>query len=202
MRSEKGKDEDPPITMWLGEAQAGDKEALDRVWGMVLGELRELAECRARRELNPGDIQATEIVNEAWIRMHGKGAVGDFTDRGMFFGAVWRVMGQLLVDHGRARGRRKRGGDRRRVPFDFAAGALADTTLVGDDGDRIDAAMRSLADHDVVAHGVAVMRLCFGHDRRDIARIEGLDPTEVDKRWRYARAFLRDQIESEHSDDE
>ena len=189
-----------PMTQWLHDAQAGDDDALARVWAAGLDELRSLAEARLSRELRAGDLQATDIVNEAWMRMHGKGAVGEFDDRGMFFGAAWRVMGQLLVDHARTRGRRKRGGDRARVDFEFAEGALADTTRVGDAGLGIEAAMRALAEHDAASHSVAVMKLCFGTDRRHNALLHEVDPTEIDRLWRYARSWLQVRLEDGHDD--
>jgi len=186
---------DPPLTVWLQQARDGDDDALARVWTATIEELRVLARSRLSRELNAGDLQATDIVNECWIRMHGSGRSVEFADRGMFFGAAWRVMGQLLIDHARTRRRKKRGGEAVQVDFAFAEGSLEDVSAIGDDAERIVAAMEALARHDATSHAIAVMRLCFGHDRRHIALIEGVAPEEVDKRWRYARAFLRDEIE-------
>ena len=54
--------------------------------------------------------------------------------------------------------------------------------------------MEALAAHDEVSHKVAVMKLCFGADRRHLALIEEVEADEIDKRWRYARAFLRDHL--------
>ena len=180
-----------PMTQWLQEAQAGDDDALARVWAAGLEELRSLASARLARELQAQDLQATDIVNEAWMRMHGQGVVGEFDDREMFFGAAWRVMGQLLIDHARTRGRKKRGGDRARVDFEFAEGALANTATVGDAGLEIEAAMQALAEHDPAGHSVAVMKLCFDTDRRHNALLHEIDPTEIDVRWRHARAWLQ-----------
>ncbi len=189
---------DPPLTVWLQQARDGDDDALGRVWEAALSELRKLAKSKLVREIGPADLQTTEIVNECWIRMHGAGQAVDFVDRGMFYGAAWRVMGQLLIDHARTRRRKKRGGgEARQVDFAFAEGSLRDATRIGDDAERIVAAMEALAQHDSTSHAVAVMRLCFDHDRRHVALIEGIAPEEVDKRWRYARAFLRSQLESE-----
>ena len=180
-----------PMTQWLQEAQAGDDDALARVWAAGLEELRSLASARLARELQAQDLQATDIVNEAWMRMHGQGVVGEFDDREMFFGAAWRVMGQLLIDHARTRGRKKRGGDRARVDFEFAEGALANTATLGDAGLEIEAAMQALAEHDPAGHSVAVMKLCFDTDRRHNALLHEIDPTEIDVRWRHARAWLQ-----------
>ena len=191
MTSDPDGGRDVPMTQWLHDAQAGDDDALARVWSAGLDELRSLANARLSRELQAQDLQATDIVNEAWMRMHGKGVVGAFDDRGMFFGAAWRVMGQLLVDHARNRTRKKRGGDRARVDFEFAEGALANTATVGDAGLEIEAAMQALAEHDPASHSVAVMKLCFGTDRRHNALLHEVDPTEIDVQWRHARAWLQ-----------
>lgn len=193
---------DAPMTQWLQDAQAGDDLALARVWAAGIEELRSLAIARLARELQAQDLQATDIVNEAWIRMHGQGVVGEFDDRGMFFGAAWRVMGQLLIDHARTRDRKKRGGDRARVDFEFAEGALANTATVGDAGLEIEAAMQALAEHDPASHSVAVMKLCFGTDRRHNALLHEVDPTEIDRLWRYARTWLQVRLEEAGDDDQ
>lgn len=189
-----GGRDDAPITRWLADAQAGDDAALARVWSATIDELRRLAAIRAAREIGPADLQTTEIVNEVWIRMHGAGQRPDFVDRRMFFGAAWRVMGQMLIDHARTRGRKKRGGEMRQVDFTFAERSLADTHAFGDAGEEIVAAMEALAAHDADSHAVAVMKLCFDTDRRYLALIENVEPSEIDKRWRYARAFLREHL--------
>ena len=186
---------DAPITQWLADAQAGDDAAMSRVWVSTIDELRRLAAIRASREIGPADLQTTEIVNEVWIRMHGNAQRPDFADRRMFFGAAWRVMGQMLIDHARTRGRKKRGGDLKRVDFTFAEQSLTDTRAIGDAGEEIAAAMEALAAHDETSHAVAVMKLFFEVDRRHLALIEGVELTEIDRRWRYARAFLREHLE-------
>ena len=185
---------DVPITQWLVKAQAGDDAAMSRVWAATLDELRHLAAIRSAREIGQAELETTEIVNEVWIRMHGGSQPPDFADRGMFFGAAWRVMGQLLIDHARTRGRRKRGGDRKRVDFTFAEQSLADARSIGDRGEEIAEAMDALAVHDASSHAIAVMKLCFDADRRHLALIGDVEPSEIDKRWRYARAFLRERL--------
>ena len=198
MASTQGTPDEMPITEWLQHARDGDAEALAHVWKSARQELKDLAVRRLAREFGARDLQATDIVNEAWIRMHGKGVVGDFEDRRMFFGAAWRVMGQLLIDHARNANRRKRGGDRERVGFEFVEGALLDTSTVGDEGLEVEAAMQALAEHDAASHSVAVMKLCFDSDRRHIALLEDVDPRQVDKLWRYARSFLQVRLEEGH----
>ncbi len=183
-----------PITSWLADAQAGDDAAMSRVWTATIDELRHLAAIRSAREIRPAELETTEIVNEVWLRMRGAVKPPDFADRRMFFGAAWRVMGQLLIDHARTRGRRKRGGDRKRVDFSFAEHSLADARSIGDHGEEIALAMESLAEHDASSHAIAVMKLCFDTDHRYLALIEDVQPAELDKRWRYARAFLRESL--------
>src|SRR5438270_2290118 len=100
------------VTRLLDAAAAGDRQAAADLLPLVYDELRKLAAARMAAE-DPGHtLDATALVHEAYLRL-----VGDqqFDGRGNFFAAAAEAMRRILVEHARARGRLKRGGERVRV---------------------------------------------------------------------------------------
>jgi hypothetical protein len=57
------------VTQLLHQWQDGDREALDRLIPIVYDELRALASRQLAREWRHGRLQATAIVNEAYVRL-------------------------------------------------------------------------------------------------------------------------------------
>ena len=76
-------------------------------------------------------LQTTDLIHEAYLRLVGSKPV-DWQNRSHFFALSARLMRQILVDHARSRGYRKRGGGRRQVDLDegMVCGEL-DWDLVG-----------------------------------------------------------------------
>src|SRR6476620_229065 len=88
----------------------GDRAALDKLMPVVYSELRRLAQYQIRLE-DPGHtLQATGLVNEAYIRLVDQRRVS-WQNRAHFFGAAAQIIRRILVDHARARHRLKRGGN-------------------------------------------------------------------------------------------
>ena len=107
---------DPQITRMLNEWRSGDEAVLQDIIPAVYDELHRVANSYMRGQ--PGDhtLQATALVNEAFLRM-GKINV-EVEDRGHFIGVVANLMRQILVDHARAKLSQKRGGGAAHEPID------------------------------------------------------------------------------------
>ena len=97
------------ITRLLKAWGQGDSAALDRLTPLVYEELRRLAHSFMRRERAGQTLQATALVNEAFIRLVDARDV-DWQDRTHFFAVSARIMRRVLVDAARARASQKRGG--------------------------------------------------------------------------------------------
>jgi|GEM_PF-5205795 len=109
------KEDDHPVdpgdfTRELRAAAGGDAQAGERLLPVVYGELRALARARMRRERKDHTLQATELVHEAYLRLVS-GTPAEWEGRGHFFAAAAEAMRRILIEHARARGRAKRGGD-------------------------------------------------------------------------------------------
>jgi len=97
------------ITVLLRAWRAGDRSALDRLTPLVYGELRRLA-CKFMFQERPDHtLQATALVNEAYLRLVDIRAV-DWQDRAHFMAIAAQTMRRVLVDAARARAAEKRGG--------------------------------------------------------------------------------------------
>lgn len=94
------------VTQLLLDWRAGKQDALDRLMPVVYDELRRLASRYMRNERKQHTLQATALVNEAYLRMIDMKV--SWQDRAHFFAVAARLMRRLLVDHARAHHRAKR----------------------------------------------------------------------------------------------
>jgi len=108
---------------------------------LVHDELRRIARRCLYGERANHSVQATELVNEAFLRLVDIQHI-DWQNRTHFLAMSARLMRRVLVDLARSRGADKRGGGAVRVTFDEAAiGGLApDADVI-----RLDDALKALA---------------------------------------------------------
>jgi RNA polymerase sigma factor (TIGR02999 family) len=97
----------------------GDRSALDQLVPLVEDELRRLARRQMARERVGHTLQATALVNEAYLRLIEVNQV-QWQNRAHFFAMASRMMRRILVDAARAHRFQKRGGDAERVSLDEA----------------------------------------------------------------------------------
>src|SRR5438105_14373091 len=98
------------ITQLLDAWKEGDENASEQLMPLVEKELRKIARGYMRKE-NPGHtLQATALVNEAYLKLVDQKRV-KWKNRAHFFGIAAQCMQRILVDHARAKLRQKRGGD-------------------------------------------------------------------------------------------
>jgi RNA polymerase sigma factor (TIGR02999 family) len=103
----------------------GDPGALDRVVQALYDELRDLARRRLRDERSGHTLQATALVNEAYLRLAQERRV-PADGRTRFLAVASNTMRRVLVDYARARRRAKRNGDPERVPLESVEAFLSD----------------------------------------------------------------------------
>jgi RNA polymerase sigma factor (TIGR02999 family) len=148
---------DGEVTGLLLQWGQGDKDALERLIPLVYHELHQIAQRCMAGERVGHSLQATALVNEAFVRLIDGAAVG-WNDRAHFLAVSARVMRRILVDHARARKYQKRGGEAVRVSFDEALMVSSD---LRPDFVALDAALEALAKFDERKSRVVEMRL-FG----------------------------------------
>ena len=109
------------VTQLLAAWAEGDKSALDQLLPLVHAELRRIARRQMSQERDGHTLQATALVNEAYLRLAGQQGF-EWQNRAHFFAVCAQVMRHVLIAHARAHARDKRDGGAIHVSLDEAAG--------------------------------------------------------------------------------
>ena len=181
--------EQPPqdITNLLRSWSEGDPCALDQLTPLVFRELHRLAVRYVGRERADHTLQATGLVNEAYIRLIDWPNM-EWKNRQHFFGVSAQVMRHILVDYARSRLYSKRGGGARVVSLDEAPD-LSDNSSLASLLD-VDRALGRLAALDPRTAQVVELRYFGGFTVEETAKIVGLSTITVIRSWNFARAWL------------
>ena len=155
------------------------------LFSLVYTELRALAAAKLAHEQAGHSLDATALVHEAYLKL-----VGDqqFDGRGHFFAAAAEAMRRILVDQARTRRALKRGGGAVRVdvePDRLAAPAPDDELLA------LDEALSRLAESHPEHAALVKLRYFAGLSADDAASALGISPSTADRRWAFARAWLK-----------
>jgi len=174
------------VTRLLQDWSAGRRDAFDQLFPLLYDELRRLAARHLRRERTPHTLQATALVNEAYLKLVQQDGVR-CENRAHFFGIAARVMRCLLVDHARARGAAKRGDGATIVPEAEILGIALPPSL---DMIALDEALKRLADTDPRQSELVELRFFGGLTIDEVSRVLGISPATVSREWTVARAWL------------
>jgi len=171
----------------------GDETALDALMPLVHGELRRIARRCLHGERANHSVQATELVNEAYLRLVDVRQV-DWQDRTHFLAMSARLMRRVLVDLARSRGADKRGGGAVRVTLDEAAigGVAPDADVI-----RLDDALQALAALDGRKSRVVELRFFAGLTADETAVALQVSSKTVLRDWEFARAWLQRELTGE-----
>jgi RNA polymerase sigma-70 factor (ECF subfamily) len=179
------------VTELLVALGRGDSSALDRLVPLVHDELRRLARRQMRRERDGHTLQTTALVNEAYLRLIDLTRV-TLQDRAHFFAISARLMRRVLVDHARARGCLKRGGDADIVSLDAAIGVALERPA---DLVALDDALSALAVVDPRKGQVVEMRFFCGLSVEETAEALSVSPETVMRDWRLAKVWLLRELQ-------
>jgi RNA polymerase sigma-70 factor (ECF subfamily) len=138
-----------------------------------------------KRERPGHSLQATALVNEAYVRLVDYKRM-EWHDRAHFFAVSSQLMRRILVEHAR-RHNLKRGGGVRHISLDEIAtvGARAPLDMVA-----LDDAMNALARLDPRKVQVVEMRFFGGLSVEETAEILKVSPVTVMRDWSTAKAWL------------
>jgi RNA polymerase sigma factor (TIGR02999 family) len=162
--------------------EAAEGEALIPV---IHNEMRMIAEACMRGELPGGTLQATALVNEAFLRLFKPDRV-EWQGRSHFFALAARAMRRLLVDQSR---RHRRGG-LKRVDAPTLGEAITQASNIDTDLIDLDAALQELAALDERQEKVVELKYFAGLEVRQIAELMELSVSTIEREWRSARAWL------------
>ena len=174
------------VTQLLAAWATGDKSALDKLLPLVHAELRRIARRQMSHERDGHTLQATALVNEAYLRLAGQEGY-EWQNRAHFFAVCAQVMRHVLIDHARAHARDKRGGGAVHVSLDEAAvlaGQPAEHFLALDD------ALRFLENVDPQKGKIVELRYFGGLSVDETAEVLNISPRTVRREWQRSKAWL------------
>jgi len=174
------------VTQLLAAWATGDKSALDKLLPLVHAELRRIARRQMSHERDGHTLQATALVNEAYLRLAGQEGY-EWQNRAHFFAVCAQVMRHVLIDHARAHARDKRGGGAVHVSLDEAAviaGQPAEHFLA------LDEALRYLENVDPQKGKIVELRYFGGLSVEETAEILNISPRTVRREWQRSKAWL------------
>ncbi len=153
---------------------------------IIYQQLRAVAQQQMSSERRNHTLQATALVHEAYLRLIGDRKI-PWQNMAHFYTAAAEAMRHILLDHARAKGRLKRGGDRKQVAvniLDLAASDNAEQIVALDD------AFKQLEAENPEAAQLVRLRFYCGLSMADTAEAMQIPRRTLDRRWEYARAWL------------
>jgi RNA polymerase sigma factor (TIGR02999 family) len=170
----------PQITELLQAWSAGDQSAVGQIVELVYPELHRMAKKHLYHERPGHSIQATALVNEAYLRLVKVHDV-QWKDRAHFLAMGARIMRRILIDHARSRPR----GARAELTETLAIAPQMELDLV-----LLDQALKSLAEFDERRAKVVEMKFFGGLTIDEIAAVLNVSKQTVDRDWGLAKAWL------------
>ena len=169
----------------------GDQGALERLVPLVHDELYRIARRCMAGERVGHSLQATALVNEAYLRLIDVSHV-DWQNRAHFLAVSARLMRRILVDHARSRNYEKRGGGVQPVSFDeglvVALEPAQDLVALHD-------ALTTLAKVDARKSQVVELRFFGGLSVEETAEALHVSTDTVTRDWKFAKVWLLRELQ-------
>lgn len=183
---------DSTVSPLFARLRDGDPAALEEVVKALYRELHRMAAAHMRREGRDHTLQATALINEAYLRL--RQGPNQIHDRMHFLALAATMMRRALVDHARQKRATKRGGQLARVTLDDVMQGGREAPLV--DVLAVDQALSELAAVNERASRVIELRFFGGHTDEEAAEILGVSLPTVRRAWTTGRQWLRDRLQT------
>lgn len=179
------------ITQLLANWREGDEQAFAQLMPLVYDQLHRLARSYIRNERLDHTLQATALVNEAFLKLVEQDHI-DWKSRAHFLGFAAHLMRHILVDYARARSTAKRGGALQRVSIEAVGDVAAEVRDL--DFVALDEALDALALIDAQQARIVEMRFFGGLTCSEIAEVLAISLSTVNRDWKSAKAFLKQEM--------
>ena len=178
------------VTQLLGRIERGESEARGELFELLYPELRRCAQTRMKGQHGSHTLQATALVNEAFLRI-AKPRSGGFKNRSHFLMTASRAMRHVLVDHARRKARDKRSGVREEAPVD--------AIVVEEEGRELevvalDEALQKLEGLDPAMARAVELRFFCGANVGETSEALGIPRRTFEARWQSTRDWLKAQL--------
>jgi len=189
------------VTRLLQRWSDGDATALEALWPLVYDDIRRMAGRQIASERSGHTLQATALVNEAFIRLAGERAF-QWQRREQFLALAAQIMRRVLVDYARQRNAQRRGDGARPVSIHdtWAANEVERAQALDAFHDEsidvlaIDDALTRLQQVDAPQGRIVELRYFGGLTLEETASVVGISLATVKREWAMARAWLRREL--------
>jgi RNA polymerase sigma factor (TIGR02999 family) len=181
------------ITLLLRRWKDGDREALSGLALLAYDDLRAIAAGYLRHEHPGHTLQATGLVNEAYLRLSKIRRI-ELTDRRHFYAFAAQMMRMILIDYARQANAMKRPASAVRVPLNEEI-AWIDASNV--DMLALDAALDRLEQIDERKARVIELRFFLGCTNEEAAEILNVSRATVDRDLEFSKAWLHRKLTGE-----
>lgn len=178
------------VTQLLADWSRGNDAALNELTPLVYEELRQLARYFMGRQRPDHTLQATALVNEAYLRLADQ-TNPSWQNRAHFFAVAARAMRQILVNYAQSQRSQKRGGGALKVELDEAAIVSPEASKEIVD---LHEALERLAALDSRKAQVVELKYFGGLNYDEIAEVLKISPVTVRRDWEFARAWLYTEL--------
>jgi RNA polymerase sigma factor (TIGR02999 family) len=191
------------VTTLLNQVNGGGEGAFARLVDVVYADLRRVAAQRMRREFDRPLAALTEsptaVVNQAIMKLREQRT--QWKDADHFFAIATRLLGYVISDYKKQRMALKRGHDRRVHGQDELLEAAADVEHpeTPPEGFKAVAVIEALHERYPRKAEVVTLRVLAGRSMPDIARTIGISLPTAERDWKFAKAWIRDHLNSERS---
>jgi RNA polymerase sigma factor (TIGR02999 family) len=177
----------------LVESYLERNESPEDLFSQVYQELRQVARAYMRRERADHTLQATALVNEAYLKLF-EGEAFRWENRKHLFCTVARAMRRVLVDHARSHKAERHGGALRKVDLDDHGAAIFKDLpqLIG-----LDKALDKLTKLNPRQAQVVELHSFAGLTEEEAAEVLGVSLKTVKNDWRFAKAWLKTEMGEE-----
>jgi len=163
----------------------------------MYGQLRAVAEAYLRSERPGHTLQATALVHELYVKLAPQ-RKASFADRQHFLAFSARLMRMILIDHARARGRQRRGGDRAIIPLhDEIPWIDASSSDMID----LDRALTELKELDPRKVQLVELYCFLGASPEEAAEALGISRATFFREWQFVRSWLHYRLRPPMSDE-
>jgi RNA polymerase sigma-70 factor (ECF subfamily) len=183
------------LTGLLQAWSSGDQQALEKLAPQVQQELHRIADHYMARERANHPLQATALINEAYIRLINWNNV-QWQNRAHFFAMCANLMRRILVDVARVRDQVKHGKGSGETTLDDACVLQLERSsyLV-----TLDEALTSLAEIDPRKARLVELRFFGGLSVQETALVMQISDRTVVREWNLAKAWLYREIRHSES---
>jgi RNA polymerase sigma factor (TIGR02999 family) len=178
------------VTQLLLAWRQGDAAALEQLIPLVYQKLRRMARHYMAGQRPDHTLQATGLINEAYVRLIDCQLV-NWKDRAHFFAVSAQMMRRVLVEFARSGQYQKRGGGAQKTSFDEGLIAFPQR---GQDLLALDDTLQAFASSFPRQSKVVELRFFGGLSVEETAEVLNISAITVMRDWQFAKSWLAHEL--------